>query len=783
MTRIRMAIAAACLGGAHLLSAEALRITTTPSHTATVSPTVTPTPTATPGSGVRPTPWAAASFEFGVNESTGIRQAPAVAMGQDSRIMAVWQGASDGAGRGIFARLFDAACAPLGGEFQVNTTTAGEQYLPAIAASPSGAFVVVWASATTDSDADIRAQVFDPAGTPVGSEVPINAYTTGRQVYPDVAANNDVYTVVWMNDGESGLPGPAADPGGVYLRRFSLTGSPQGGDVLVNTYTTGFQGAPKASSNSSGAVVVWQSADQDGDMSGIYAQVYDAAGIPSGPERRINSRTAGDQTRPNVAMGGYGPEFVIVWRAAGTPDADGIWARGVNRASEFLGPEFRVSENGAGYGGPSAAFDTSYAGGFIVAWSGQQPAAGNSPGTRQGPPPLDTAIFAQRFNNAPFPTTGFYYLQPPRRGEAFQVDTQRYQGQSFPDIAWGQGRFVVAWQSNFEDATIGIQARRFDFPGALPTKVDARPSGGASNINGVLESGERVTVEPAWRARFPTTMPLSGFAYGVTGPAGPTYFIDDDVADYGSIDTDGADCFAATGNCYEVSVAGIRPAAHWDATFEEALHSPDPLGNTLKTWSLHVGGSFPDVPQDSFYPFIESLFHNGVTAGGSCGAGLYCGEQPVLRQQMAVFLLKAAYGQNFVPPDATGAVFDDVPASSPFAPWIEELARIGVTAGCTAPPLPALPSYCPTATVNRQQMAAFLVKTYLPFGGSACTARFDDVPCSSPFATYIEFLVDLHVTAGCSVSPALYCPTDPTTRKQMAAFLVKTFGLELYGPD
>ncbi len=28
-----------------------------------------------------------------------------------------------------------------------------------------------------------------------------------------------------------------------------------------------------------------------------------------------------------------------------------------------------------------------------------------------------------------------------------------------------------------------------------------------------------------------------------------------------------------------------------------------------------------------------------------------------------------------------------------------------------------------------------------------------------------------------------HCPTDPTKRKQMAAFLVKTFGLELYGPD
>ena len=39
------------------------------------------------------------------------------------------------------------------------------------------------------------------------------------------------------------------------------------------------------------------------------------------------------------------------------------------------------------------------------------------------------------------------------------------------------------------------------------------------------------------------------------------------------------------------------------------------------------------------------------------------------------------------------------------------------------------------------------------------------------------------VAAGCQADPPLSCPTSPTKRKQMAAFLVKNFGLELYGPD
>jgi hypothetical protein len=51
-------------------------------------------------------------------------------------------------------------------------------------------------------------------------------------------------------------------------------------------------------------------------------------------------------------------------------------------------------------------------------------------------------------------------------------------------------------------------------------------------------------------------------------------------------------------------------------------------------------------------------------------------------------------------------VFADVPASNPFAKWIEELYLRGVVAGCGGG------NYCPTDPVTREQMAVFLTQTF-----------------------------------------------------------------------
>ena len=101
---------------------------------------------------------------------------------------------------------------------------------------------------------------------------------------------------------------------------------------------------------------------------------------------------------------------------------------------------------------------------------------------------------------------------------------------------------------------------------------------------------------------------------------------------------------------------------------------------------------------------MTKLVSNAITAG--VGGGDYGVGQDTLRQQMAVFLLKARHGLCFVPPPCTTQVFDDVPCSLVFAPWINELVARGVTAGCGGN------NYCPTNPVARQQMAVFLVKTF-----------------------------------------------------------------------
>jgi hypothetical protein len=289
--------------------------------------------------------------------------------------------------------------------------------------------------------------------------------------------------------------------------------------------------------------------------------------------------------------------------------------------------------------------------------------------------------------------------------------------------------------------------------------------------NGVLEPGESTVIDPSWKNRDIVPLNLVGTLGTFAGPPGGAYAIDDGSADYGTIGPDtSADCFAATGDCYSVTVSGTRPATHWDVFLDEK-----PGLDPAHTWLLHVGGSFADVPTaHSFYSAIETVLHNGITAG--CAPGLYCPGNGVTRAQMAVFLLKARNGAAYDPGPASGTVFADVPANSFAAAWIEQLASMGVTSGC------GNGNYCPNQIVTRAQMAVFLLKILFT-GPSPCTGIFADVPCPDGFAVdYIETIYNEGVTSGCGQSPLVYCPNNPTTRGQMAIFLTRDFSLLLYGP-
>jgi hypothetical protein len=69
-----------------------------------------------------------------------------------------------------------------------------------------------------------------------------------------------------------------------------------------------------------------------------------------------------------------------------------------------------------------------------------------------------------------------------------------------------------------------------------------------------------------------------------------------------------------------------------------------------------------------------------------------------------VFVLRTLDPALTPPPCSPPNRFDDVPESSAFCPWIEELANRGVVGGCSASP----PLYCPAAPVTREQMGVFI---------------------------------------------------------------------------
>ncbi|HET8643981.1 MAG TPA: S-layer homology domain-containing protein [Vicinamibacteria bacterium] len=289
--------------------------------------------------------------------------------------------------------------------------------------------------------------------------------------------------------------------------------------------------------------------------------------------------------------------------------------------------------------------------------------------------------------------------------------------------------------------------------------------------NRVMDPGETVIVAPSWRNDSSLTQTaVTGTMSNFIGPAGGTYTINDNSAAYGDIAAN--QTATCTTNCYGLTAAAAtRPVQHWDTTVDEALS----VAGQNKTWTLHVGGSFTDVPPTSgFYRFIETLFHRGITGG--CGTDIYCPTSSTTREQMAVFVLISKEGAGYAPPAcAPPNLFSDVPDTSPFCRFIEELANRQVVTGC-GPNL-----YCPQSPVTREQMAIFVLRTLDPtLNPPACTTpMFNDVPAASLFCRWIEELARRGVVTGCGGGN--YCPQDPVTREQMGVFLSATFGLTLYG--
>lgn len=387
--------------------------------------------------------------EFRVNTATaGDQSTPGVAMDADGDVVVTWTSAGqDGSGLGVYARRYNSLGATVGGEFRVNTHTLGNQFDSRVAMDANGNFVITWTSSGQDgSGYGIYAQRYDASGSAVGGEFRVNTRTISDQSDPSLAVDADGdFVIVWSSYAQDG------DGAGVYAQRYASSGAAIGGEFRVNTTTDSDQESARVAMDASGDfVVVWVSSWQDGGLVGVYAQRYASDGSTIGGEFRVNTYTADHQDDPAVAMDQDG-SFVVSWSSMFQDDGAswGVYAQRYDAAGATVGAEFRVNTHTTGsQTSSSVAMDAD--GNFLVAWRSdlQDGSAGG--------------VYAKRYNSL-----------GTALGPEFRVNTFTAGDQVAPAVAIdSQGKSLVAWQSAGQDGSgQGILAQRYVDPGSAPTDV------------------------------------------------------------------------------------------------------------------------------------------------------------------------------------------------------------------------------------------------------------------------------------------------------------------------
>jgi hypothetical protein len=268
----------------------------------------------------------------------------AVAMDAAGDFIVIWSSyGEDGSGWGVFGERFNAQAVAQGGQFQVNTTSCGDQKDARVGMDSLGNFVVTW-TGSGQNGWGVYAQRYNAQGQTLGGQFEVNTNTSGDKEYVGMAMNGSgAFVISWSSNGQDG------SGWGVYAQRYNSSGVAQGSEFRVNTTAVGDQMYPSVAMDSLGDfVITWSSNGQDGSGWGVYAQRYTSAGCKAGCEFLVNTTTTGDQLYSTVAMDGTG-NFTITW-SSNKYDGSGwqVCGQQFTSSGTRYGSEFVISTSGAG---------------------------------------------------------------------------------------------------------------------------------------------------------------------------------------------------------------------------------------------------------------------------------------------------------------------------------------------------------------------------------------------------------------------------------------------------
>jgi len=346
----------------------------------------------------------------------------------------------------------------VGGEFLVNTYTTGPQRFPSACALGGGDFVVAWEDGRANyfglndgADGSETCTVARKIGPSGDFDFLVNTYTTGRQGAPSSACLDDGGFVVVWSELETYFGATKQGHFAVAGRRYDDTAQPGAPFTVEEQDDPGQFAEPEEGSScrapGGGFVVVWNSATSFSEPTTV--RRFNAQGVQQGTDVEL----------PNVnnpKCCGSDDGFVVIgWQGGGTGTPEILGQRfaadGALAGTQFTANTWTTGRQSL----PSVACNAR--GEFVVVWeSSNVGLGGGSPQDGDG-----YGVFGQRFG-----------ADGSRAGTEFQVNVYTTQNQQRPAVAMDRGgRFVVAWTNYSYDDVLDVEdddiaARAFDDAGA-----------------------------------------------------------------------------------------------------------------------------------------------------------------------------------------------------------------------------------------------------------------------------------------------------------------------------
>lgn len=189
----------------------------------------------------------------------------------------------------VFTRIYNNDGSPRGDAFAPDPSVMNSQYNAQITGLSNGDFVVLYQNDDSDPqfyDAGTFGRIYHPDGQPVTDIFRINVQTEGYQTFGIAAALADGrFAVTWADFN------PAVDGSqtAARVRLFGADGTPETGEIAVNTSTVGSQTPNDIVSLADGGFLIHYTNNQRGTAGviGSYVQAFDSAGNKVGVEHAL----------------------------------------------------------------------------------------------------------------------------------------------------------------------------------------------------------------------------------------------------------------------------------------------------------------------------------------------------------------------------------------------------------------------------------------------------------------------------------------------------------------